>query len=289
MATYDVNKLTKLGALKQVAERLKEECASQEDLTNLNNTVTQLGTDIDALEDKVETLESAEGEKNVIVGVKVNDDNIVIGDDRIAKISVPKDTNELANGAGFQNATEVDNAINAKISSVYKPAGSADAAKFLEVPTQSDEGKVYNASEGFTANENFVEGGNNTYPAGTNVVVVNVDGTYKYDVLAGFVDLSSYATNDSVEDSISAAIDDLNIEEYAKSTEVDALKDLVGNDSVSEQIENALDNYVEKEDGKVLSTNDYTATDKAKVDGIEYASDDEVSNMLDEVFTASEN
>ena len=40
----------------------------------------------------------------------------------------------------------------------------------------------------------FVEGIDSYYPAGTNVVVVNVGpDTYKFDVIAGFVDLTAYA------------------------------------------------------------------------------------------------
>ena len=38
----------------------------------------------------------------------------------------------------------------------------------------------------------LLRGAGNKYPKGTNVVVVKVGDAYKYDVLAGFVDLSSY-------------------------------------------------------------------------------------------------
>lgn len=45
-----------------------------------------------------------------------------------------------------------------------------------------------------------------------------------------------------------------------------------------------LSNYVEKETGKGLSTNDFTNDDKTKLDGIEIATDTEVTEMLTAVF-----
>ncbi len=47
-----------------------------------------------------------------------------------------------------------------------------------------------------------------------------------------------------------------------------------------------LSGYVQKEAGKGLSTNDFSDADKAKLDGIETATDEEFDTMLDEVFGA---
>lgn len=49
-----------------------------------------------------------------------------------------------------------------------------------------------------------------------------------------------------------------------------------------------LSGYVQKETGKGLSANDYTDDEKAKLAGIEMATDAEVTTMLDEVFGATE-
>lgn len=87
--------------------------------------------------------------------------------------------------------TEVDG----KIASVYKPAGSV---AFANLPSLASNvlGNVYNVTDSFTTTNDFVEGAGVTYPAGTNVAVVDI-GTaetpvYKFDVLSGFVDLSGY-------------------------------------------------------------------------------------------------
>lgn len=83
--------------------------------------------------------------------------------------------------------TEVD----AKISSVYKPGGSFAFAS-LPTPAASVLGYVYNVTDAFTTTSAFIEGAGKTYPAGSNIAVIINDGSYYFDVLPGFVDLSGY-------------------------------------------------------------------------------------------------
>ena len=109
--------------------------------------------------------------------------------------------------------TEVDNLVAAHISSAYKAAGSSAFAS-LPIPAVGLLGNVYNVTDAFSATAaNFVDYvAGNSFPAGTNVVVVeatpaveadpenNIEAapaTYKYDVLQGWVDLSNYATIDT--------------------------------------------------------------------------------------------
>ena len=93
-----------------------------------------------------------------------------------------------------QSGTAVKEAIDAAISSTYKAAGSVAFAN-LPALSSSIEGYVYNVTDSFTTTSDFVEGAGKTYPAGTNVVCIDVgSSTYKWDVLAGFVDLSGYQT-----------------------------------------------------------------------------------------------
>ena len=103
---------------------------------------------------------------------------------------VPEKTSDLTNDAAFQTEAQVHSAIDARVSSAYKAAGSAALAN-LPALTQANLGLVVNLSEGFITTADFVEGAGKPYPAGTNVVVaVAGENTYKYDVLAGMVDLS---------------------------------------------------------------------------------------------------
>lgn len=109
------------------------------------------------------------------------------------------DTASTIAGYGITDAytkTEVDNKVNSAVSSVYRPAGSVAFASLPSL-TASNCGKVVNVTDAFTTTSDFVEGAGKSHPAGTNVAIVDVGAegspSYKYDVLAGFVDLTPYA------------------------------------------------------------------------------------------------
>lgn len=103
-------------------------------------------------------------------------------------------TSTTIKGAVAESKTYADTQIAAKIGSVYKPAGSV-AFEDLPTPAASLLGNVYNVTNAFTADAEFITSEQGTkYPAGTNVVVVEVEDAYYYDALTGIVDLSSYAT-----------------------------------------------------------------------------------------------
>ena len=139
----------------------------------------------------------------------------------------------------YDTSTEVDEKIAAKISSTYKAAGSATFAA-LPALAAAIEGNVYNISDEFTTTEDFVEAAGTKYPAGTNIVCIKVGEAYKWDVLAGFVDLSAYETAEAAG------------AKYATKTEL--TDGLAGKVSVVE--------------GKGLSTEDYTSEEKTKLAGI---------------------
>jgi len=156
---------------------------------------------------------------------------------------------------------------------VYKPAGSVS---FANLPALSADviGNVYNVTDAFATTDDFVEGAGSEYPAGTNVVVVDAGGgTYKYDVLAGFVDLSDYAKSADVVakeagkslmlDTDKAKLD--GISEGANKTEASETNGYIKIDGVEKKV---------YDDGDVLKDADV-------------ATDDEVSAMLDDVFGAS--
>lgn len=110
-------------------------------------------------------------------------------------------------GAVDESKTYTDTQIASKIGAVYKPVGSVAFDDLPATPSVTELGNVYNVTDAFTADTRFVEGENGKqYPAGTNVAVVEVGDDYYFDALAGTVDLSNYATNDSVDSKVSTAI-----------------------------------------------------------------------------------
>lgn len=96
--------------------------------------------------------------------------------------------------------------IAAQISSVYKPAGSVAFAS-LPTPAANLVGNVYNVTDAFTADDEFVAGEvGNEYPAGTNVVVIEEsDNVFKFDALTGTVDLTNYSTTAQMNQAISTS------------------------------------------------------------------------------------
>lgn len=93
------------------------------------------------------------------------------------------------------DAAEQTYAKKTDIASAYIAKGSVENLEGLEgLNIQANVGNVYNVKAAFTTDENFLEGAGKSYPAGTNVVVVDDEETYKFDALSGITDLSDYET-----------------------------------------------------------------------------------------------
>lgn len=130
-------------------------------------------------------------------------------DKNISHVATPVDNDHAANKSyvdsavsGKANSTDVylktetlsKDEINSKLSAVYKPGGSVLFSELPE-PSAETQGFVYNLKEAFVTDDRFLASTPVPYPIGTDVAVVVVPGdpiTYKFDVMAGFVDLSAY-------------------------------------------------------------------------------------------------
>ena len=114
------------------------------------------------------------------------------------KADIPTQVSVLTNDAKYQTEEQVTAAINAKVSSTYKAGGSVAFAALPEL-TSANLGLVVNVTDNFTTTDSFMEGAGQKHPAGTNVAVVEAGEGYKYDVLAGFVDLTGYVQASDLE------------------------------------------------------------------------------------------
>lgn len=73
----------------------------------------------------------------------------------------------------FNKAASLEEAIDNKISSVYKIKGSlAFASLTSALLVKANEGNVYNVTDAFTTTDLFLEGAGKKHTAGSNVVVV---------------------------------------------------------------------------------------------------------------------
>lgn len=296
---YDNTHLVKLAALKALAEKVKNDYA--------------LKTDLSALSEKVEGLVTAGGEPNKLEGVKVNGTALAIAE-KMVDILIATGTENgsiSVNGADVAikglaalafkakvSQTDLDEALvavlagkadaattlagygitdaytkeelNAKISAVYKPAGSV---AFADLPALAENvlGNVYNVTNAFTTTDSFVEGAGNKYPKGTNVVVIKSGEVYKFDVLAGFVDLSGKVDK---EEGKGLSANDFTNELKAK---LDAIAEGATKVEASE-----TNGYI-----KVNGTETKVYTEPSDVVHGAVATDSEVTEMLNEVFTTT--
>lgn len=200
-------------------------------LTKLASTTASgdLTEDVLELQGKVAALEAA-------IGSKGEESEVVATNlwDAVEEIKVAYET---ADTSLTQNLTEnyykktetdskIDEKIATAISSTYKPAGSVEFAS-LPALAATEEGKVYNLLDAFTTTEDFVEGAGNKYPIGTNVVCVDVgDESYKWDVLAGFVDLSAYEQTASVTEKLNNKVDKVPGSSLVEDTLIEKLRNL---------------------------------------------------------------
>lgn len=213
-----------------------------------------------------------------------------------------------ANVSDVYTQTQTDKKIAAAVSSTYKPSGSVT---FESLPAASAEtlGNVYNVTNAFTAGEGFIaDEVGQSYPADTNVAVVEVDGQYLYDALSGFVDLTGYLTTTEAERTyatiaqLNNKVDKVSGSNLVQDTLITKLTNLLNIQSVAEgQLEvspegqlsilsisqsqvagltDALADKVDAEAGMGLSENNFTTTLLEKLNDIEVGAEVNVIEVV---------
>ena len=182
---------------------------------------------------------------NAVTAAESNIQDLTAQDATVLRNAKQYSDGNLATAKSYTDTADgnIRSLIAEKLSTTYKAGGSV-AFSALPALTAENLGMVVNVNEAFTTNANFVEGAGKTHPAGTNVVVALSGSTYKYDALAGFIDLSIYAQTATVNNQLNGKAD--------KSAMTTALAKKV--DAVA---------------GKGLSTNDFTTAEKDKLLSVE--------------------
>lgn len=116
---YNTENLTKLGALKELAQRVGKEFATKEDVSVLSG--------------KVDNLITTGGEPNVITTVKVNG-SVQEVTDKAVDIMIPTKVSELSNDGNFQSDTQVAASIQTAIAA----SGHAQFQKVDTIPTAEE-------------------------------------------------------------------------------------------------------------------------------------------------------
>ena len=92
-------------------------------LSQLEAFGTKVVTDFAALTARVQSLERAGGQPNIIEKILVNGIQLAVDGNKAVNFSVPTKTGELENDAGFQNGTQVDEKLSTKADSGHDHDG----------------------------------------------------------------------------------------------------------------------------------------------------------------------
>lgn len=126
--------------------------------------------------------------------------------------AVKDSTNAVtANSTDLVESGAVKSAIDAAVASAYKPGGSKTCAELLPaLLVESNKGFVYNMSDSGTTTEYFVEGAGKPILAGQDVAIVDSgSGVYKFNIMAGIIDLSGYMKTTDIHWMTNAEIEEL--------------------------------------------------------------------------------
>lgn len=171
---YDVNKLAKLAALQELAQKMKDDYATKQE--------------VGVLESKVNGLVATGGEPNVIETIKVNGTAQTVAD-KAVNITVPTNVSALTNDSKYQTDTQVSAAIQSAISA----SGHASFEKADTVPAaaSAQENVLYLVMNSTTGHYDI-------YALVSGEVVLLDDTT---------VDLSSYATTAAMNTALGGKVD----------------------------------------------------------------------------------
>lgn len=143
--------------------------------------------------------------KNVEPGVAQNwqdvwmlcnyDGGLVVPNGTYPDLTAGKVVNALMWGSKSYDGSspQTITAADLGLADVYKPQGSIAFSALPATPSADIYGYVWNITNDFTTDSRFIEGAGKQYSAGANVGVIEQNGTYYYDILGNFVDLSNYA------------------------------------------------------------------------------------------------
>lgn len=213
---------------------------------------------------------------NVLESVSVNGTAQTITSKSV-DITVPTKVSDITNDSDFQSGEQVQAAINAKVASAYKAGGSKTAAQLTSaLLTAANEGVVYNMSEPISSTSDFIEGEGKTFPAGTDIGVIETTAasyvatsdTTAQDGKTYYADANGTALG--AQPTTGADISSSGYYEYVAPTyKFNAMAGFVD-----------LSGYQQTESGKGLSKNDFTDAYKAKLDSYVLATNSDIDGIF---------
>ena len=224
-------------------------------------------TDFAALTARVQSLERAGGQPNIIEKILVNGVQLAVDGNKAVNFSVPTKTGELENDAGFQNGDDVDTKLE----------GKADSGH-----THDDRYYTKAEDNGFLADKTGIVCSAKE-PDARSILWLNTnwDGKQEDETQIMMLDIGDANGSAPVTVDINGVVTDLFLktgvenvvitENGSEKTLADKLTEIItalNGKATPADITNALGSYVKKEAGKGLSANDFTTELMTKLNGI---------------------
>ena len=161
--------------------------------SNLVSAINELYNAIDVIADDVEDLQTDVGTLQNNVGTLQTDVGTLQTDVGTLQDNVEDIEADIATINGNDTGLSMREVARDVAAGVYTPQGSY---LFANLPSLSSTdvkvGYVYDIIDDFTTTSDFREGAGIEVPAGTNIVVADVSGSKKWDLLGFNIDLSPY-------------------------------------------------------------------------------------------------
>ena len=222
----DVKKYLDNTGVSELWERIKNKFVAKEFKTNSDSEYKVLSDNnlTDELKQKILDAgdSSFDGQYTSLVGKpQIEGHELVSGNNTAASLGLatPTDVSNAVNdmatktwvtSQNYATTSNVNTLISQAVSTVYTPKGSlADISTLTTLAASGKVGDVYNISSEFTTTNVFIEGIGKKYPAGTNIVLVEVEDEKKWDVLAGSIDTSNFVLKTDLVAITETEIDDI--------------------------------------------------------------------------------
>ena len=275
MANYDLTHLPTLKHLQDLAKRQNAKA--------------------DTLAGRVAALEKVGAEPNQIMSIRVNGSLLPLDENRSVNIPVPRSTSELTNDSGYQNSSQVNTAISTAIAK----SGHASLQKVSAVPAvdSAQENMLYlvmNAATGHYDIYAKVKGDDGTFTMELlDDTTVDLSGYVQKETGKG-LSTNDYTTADKTKlAGIATGANKYTHPSYtARASGLYKITvDATGHVSAATAVTKAditglgIPSTNTTYGVATASANGLMSkTDKAKLDSMVLATDDEVTSMLDEVF-----
>ena len=277
MANYAEEHLSRLGDLKRLAEKIKDDYSTKKELS--------------ALSEKVDGLVTAGGEPNKLEGVKVNGTELNITDKKVDVVIQVNGANAPVSGKKVNITVPTDSDIEQKVKEGIDDFATKVTSDNATVDTFA-ELVDYVAKHGTEVTGMLKDIGDNKSNIAKNTSAIEDINDKLDDISDGATKVEKSNTNGNIKIDGNETVVYTHPTSTAKSlgfykTAVDATGHVTEATTVTKaditKLGIASDDLASSSANGLMSS-----SDKEKLDGIEIASSDEVEAMLDRVFGAKE-